>query len=26
VVSIDRDFGYGYEYEVIIEDARVTVE
>ena len=26
VVSVDRDFGYGYEYEVIIEDARVTVE
>jgi hypothetical protein len=26
VVSIDRDFGYGYEYEVILEDARVTVE
>ena len=26
VVSVDRDFGYGYEYEVIIEDAWVTVE
>ena len=26
VVSIDRDFGYGYEYEVILEDAEVTVE
>ena len=26
VVSIDRDFGYGYEYEVILEDAKVTVE
>jgi hypothetical protein len=26
VVSVDRDFGYGYEYEVIIEDAEVTVE
>ena len=23
---IDRDFGYGYSYEVIIEDADVTVE
>ena len=26
VVSVDRDFGYGYEYEVILEDAEVTVE
>ena len=26
VVSVDRDFGYGYSYDVIIEDARVTVE
>ena len=26
VVSIDRDFGYGYEYEVLLEDAEVTVE
>jgi hypothetical protein len=26
VVSVDRDFGYGYSYEVIIEDAEVTVE
>ena len=26
VVSIDRDFGYGYEYEVLLEDAKVTVE
>ena len=26
VISVDRDFGYGYEYDVIIEDAEVTVE
>ena len=26
VVSIDRDFGYGYEYEVLLENAKVTVE
>ena len=26
VVSIDRDFGYGYEYDVILEDAKVFVE
>jgi hypothetical protein len=26
VVSIDRDFGYGYEYDVLLEDAEVTVE
>lgn len=26
VVSVDRDFGYGYSYDVIIEDAEVTVE
>jgi sporulation protein YlmC with PRC-barrel domain len=26
VVSADRDFGFGYSYEVIIEDAEVTVE
>jgi hypothetical protein len=26
VVSVDRDFGYGYEYEVLLEDAKVTVE
>lgn len=26
VVSVDRDFGFGYSYEVILEDARVTVE
>ena len=26
VVSVDRDFGYGYSYDVLIEDAEVTVE
>ncbi len=26
VVSVDRDFGFGYSYEVIIEDAKVAVE
>jgi hypothetical protein len=26
VVSVDRDFGYGYSYEVILEDAEVKVE
>jgi hypothetical protein len=26
VISVDRDFGFGYSYEVILEDARVTVE
>jgi len=26
VVAIDRDFGFGYEYDLIIEDANVTVE
>jgi hypothetical protein len=25
-VSIDRDFGYGYFYELLIEDSKVTVE
>ena len=25
-VSVDRDFGYGYTYEVLLEDAEVTVE
>ena len=25
-LSVDKDFGYGYAYEVIIEDAVVTVE
>ncbi|MBW2235643.1 MAG: nucleotide-binding protein [Deltaproteobacteria bacterium] len=25
-VAVDRDLGYGYKYEVLIEDARVTVE
>jgi hypothetical protein len=26
VLSVDKDFGYGYAYDVIIEDAEVTVE
>lgn len=26
VVSIDRDFGFGYRYDLIIEDANVAVE
>lgn len=26
VLSIDRDFGFGYKYDLIIEDASVTVE
>jgi hypothetical protein len=26
VVSVDRDFGYGYSYTVLLEDAEVTVE
>jgi hypothetical protein len=26
VVVVDKDFGYGYQYPVIIEDAAVTVE
>ncbi len=26
VVSADKDFGYGYEYELIVEGAKVTVE
>ena len=25
-VSVDRDFGYGYTYEVLVEDAEITVE
>jgi hypothetical protein len=25
-VSVNRDFGYGYNYEVILEDAEITVE
>jgi len=25
-LSLDRDFGYGYHYEVLMEDAQVTVE
>jgi hypothetical protein len=26
MVAIDRDFGHGYSYTVILEDAEVTVE
>ncbi len=26
VVSVDRDFGFGYSYDVILEDAKVMVE
>ena len=26
MLSVDKDFGYGYAYEVIVEDAVVTVE
>lgn len=25
-LTLDKDFGYGYQYDVIIEDAKVTVE
>lgn len=25
-LTLDKDFGYGYRYEVIVEDAKVTVE
>ena len=25
-IAIDRDFGYGYVYDIILEDAKVTVE
>ncbi|SHJ42519.1 hypothetical protein SAMN02745165_02326 [Malonomonas rubra DSM 5091] len=25
-LTVDKDFGYGYQYDVIIEDAKVTVE
>jgi len=25
-VSVDKDFGYGYKYDVIVEDAKVAVE
>ena len=25
-VSVNRDFGYGYSYEVLLEDAEITVE
>jgi hypothetical protein len=26
VIAADKDFGYGYKYDVILEDATVTVE
>ena len=26
VLVVDKDFGYGYAYDVIVEDAQVTVE
>jgi len=26
MVSVNRDFGYGYSYEVLLEDAEITVE
>ncbi len=26
ILNTDKDFGYGYAYDVIIEDAEVTVE
>ena len=26
ILVVDKDFGYGYAYDVIIEDAEVTVE
>lgn len=26
VVTTDKDFGYGYKYDVILEDAKITVE
>ena len=26
LVTTDKDFGYGYQYDVIVEDAKVTVE
>jgi len=25
-VFIDRDFGYGYRYDLLIEDASITIE
>lgn len=25
-LSVDKDFGFGYKYEVLVEDAKVTVE
>jgi hypothetical protein len=26
VLNTDKDFGYGYQYAVIVEDAKITVE
>ena len=26
VVSLDKDFGFGYRYDILVEDAEVTVE
>lgn len=26
VLAVDKDFGYGYQYDVLVEDATVTVE
>jgi len=26
MLTLDKDFGYGYKYNVIVEDAKVTVE
>ena len=26
LLTVDKDFGYGYRYELIVEDAQVTVE
>jgi len=25
-VAVDRDFGYGYQYDLLIENASITVE
>jgi hypothetical protein len=25
-MAIDKDFGYGYEYEILVENASVTIE
>jgi hypothetical protein len=26
MVTLDKDFGYGYKYNVIVEDAKIDVE